>query len=348
MKAEGLATAKPEEGQKAEPAKPAASSDVDDTPREVKSEAGKNAWKTVKAERDQLAKERDELRAKLESGGKESQTRISQIEAELNKAKAEFDPVKFKQLSEEREQLWSTVRHLNVQALPEFKKNFTEPLKQLTQGVLASVSEADRPGLDWLLKQPQSAQRDQKLDEIMIGLSPLAASRIGNTVTRIDEIRARMENVLAQEEEVSKQYEAQQAADRERQTAQKKLEREQVLSAVASSIRSQKFPGLTEVDGDDKHNASVNAAFAQAETLTKELLDNPDAERIAKISFLATAYQAAIPSMKRQFEKLQEAEATIAKLTAAQPRTRDTSSSSGKSDLGEEKTPFRKAIGMTA
>ena len=336
----------PDEEVSAKPAKkePARAPD-DDTPPEVKSEAGKNAWKTYKERLKATEKERDELKLKYETETKGFAAKQAELEQKMTEAKAAYDPVEFERLKKEKDELWNTVRRTKVTELPEFKRNFTEPLDRITKAALESVTPDKRPQLEWLLKQPNSTDREERLNDLTSSLSSITTARLANAVVQVDEIRDRMNNVLAQEKEVSDAYEAQQLQIKERTTAQQKIDAQKAIEEAAAEIRNSKLPGFTEIEGDTAHNAAVAAAFEKAKSLGFNLAEKNDRRGIAKIAHMAVLTETLIPMLQKQFSEMEELKATIAKLQANQPGTRPASQSSGAS-TPDDKQPFRRSLGM--
>lgn len=156
-------------GKKPEPVAKEAVADDSDIPETIKSTKAADAFRKIKEEKAQLAKQLDELKA-----GKASNP---DYQAQL------------KTLQEERDALSERVRLLDVERHPEFVKKYEGRINGVFDSVKNLVG-TDGERLVGLLKSPESDYRNSQIDDIVDGLSPAKKAKLGALIVRYEEINS--------------------------------------------------------------------------------------------------------------------------------------------------------------
>lgn len=144
------------------------STDADsEIPETIKSTKAADAFRKIKEEKAQLAKQLEELKA-----GKSTNPNF---EAQL------------KALQEERDALSERVRLLDVERHPEFVKKYEGKINGVFDSVKNLVG-SDGERLVGLLKSPESDYRNSQIDDIVEGLSPAKKAKLGALIVKYEEI----------------------------------------------------------------------------------------------------------------------------------------------------------------
>ena len=146
------------------------STDTDsEIPETIKSTKAADAFRKIKEEKAQLAKQLEELKA-----GKSTNPNF---EAQL------------KALQEERDALSERVRLLDVERHPEFVKKYEGKINGVFESVKNLVG-SDGERLVGLLKSPESDYRNSQIDDIVDGLSPSKKAKLGALIVKYEEINS--------------------------------------------------------------------------------------------------------------------------------------------------------------
>ena len=141
--------------------------DDSDIPETIKSTKAADAFRKIKEEKAQLAKQLDEFKA-----GK-----VANPNAEAQ----------FKTLQEERDALSERVRLLDIERHPEFVKKYEGKITGVFES-MKSVVGTDGDRLIGLLKSPENDYRNSQIDDIVEGLSPSKKAKLGALIVKYDEI----------------------------------------------------------------------------------------------------------------------------------------------------------------
>jgi len=141
--------------------------DDSDIPESIKSTKAADAFRKIKEEKAQLAKQLDEFKA-----GK-----VANPNAEAQ----------FKTLQEERDALSERVRLLDIERHPEFVKKYEGKITGVFES-MKSVVGTDGDRLVGLLKSPENDYRNSQIDDIVEGLSPSKKAKLGALIVKYDEI----------------------------------------------------------------------------------------------------------------------------------------------------------------
>jgi hypothetical protein len=300
----------------------------DDLPPEVKSEAAKSNWKKLKEFKEAAEKRATEFEERMKVIQAEKEAR----EKEFADLRSQYNPDEIAKIKAEREQLHSQLRMRDVQALPEFKRFYTDPIEGAIKTATSLVPEEKRRQAEWLLRQPESPDRTAALESLAEGLSPLAAGRFGAVLDNLESKRSDMQSVLANEKDLVAGYEAQQIASRNK-----------AIEAASRQLAESKIPVFTKIDGNDAHNKAVDESFQ----LAAKYATVSAPSQVAQLAHWAVVGQRIFPNLQEALKRAEKAEAQIAKMTAAAPKPGATpSGGAAKGTPAATKKSFTEAMGI--
>jgi hypothetical protein len=311
----------------------------DDLPPEVKSDAAKSNWKKLKESKEAAEKRAIEFEEQMKVIQAEKEAR----EKEFADLRSQYNPDEIAKIKAEREQLHSQLRLRDVQALPEFKRLYTDPIEGAIKTATSLVPEDKRRQAEWLLRQPESADRTAALESLAEGLSPLAAGRFGAVLDNLESKRSDMQSVLANEKDLVAGYEAKVKQDQEQLTARQIASRNKAIEAASRQLAESKIPVFTKIDGNDAHNKAVDESFQ----LAAKYATVSDPSQVAQLAHWAVVGQRIFPNLQEALQRAEKAESQIAKMTAAAPKPGATpSGGAAKGTPAATKKSFTEAMGI--
>jgi hypothetical protein len=263
-----------------------------EVPKTIKSTKAADDFKAIKAERDALAK---------------------QIE-DLKKSPAANDyEAKLKALQEERDQFSEKLKLLDIERHPEFVKKYETKLGQINESI-RSVVGTDATKLDSLLKQPDSDYRNQQIDEIVESLTPAKRAKLGALLVQQEQLQ---QERGAEIESAKKDYDRTVARYREDAT---RKDQEAVRRAEATWQSVAKLAPELEVfqpvEGDPKSTEDINQSLQLAKDI---FAGNNSEEDLAKAALWAVAAPRYRQALYAQIEVNKRLQAELSKFKGAQP-----------------------------
>lgn len=337
------APAKPDE-KKAEATPPTPPAADDDAPAELKgNEKQMSRWKQLRMQEEQARKERDEFKTKYETETKTLGERAAQVEKELTETKARFNPEEYERLKTEREELFQKVRLLDVTRTPEWQKEFNVPMERAVKHVVAQVAEENKAKVEWLLKQPPSNQRTEALEEIASDMGPLRAGQIGIGVAAYDDVRSRMEAVLADEKNLVERHTQFQKEQDEANQAASKLkvakEFEATFETVKKDFAESGLPIFTRIEGNEAHNAEVEKAINEA----KSLAQNDDRAVRTRLAFGAVMGKHAVTALNAIIDENKKLTEMVAQFQRGLPSGQQKGADNGEQKVQTDR-PFSATV----
>ncbi len=318
--------AKPKE----QPVKAETAPSVDDEPpAEIKSEKGKSDWKTFKTKLAEAEKIKAELETKYTTETGTLKQQKEELERQFNELKSKADPEAFERLKGEREELSLRLRVKDVTSDPEWQKAFVAPVNEAMKEALAMVPAELQKKAEWMLKQPDSQERTEALEEMIGGLRPLAQSRFANALSKIDGTRARADALLADTPKLVERYEASRRVHGEAQANQAKVDKNRTFEAVAS-----KFTALPYAETPEESAKVAQEAVAQARTY----FESGDPEATARMANWAVFGEKAFPRITHLETALKNANDMIKQLQGSKPG--NGSVNQGSKNSNASKDPF--------
>lgn len=263
-----------------------------EVPKTIKSTKAADDFKAIKAERDALAKQIEELKKTPQSNDYEA---------------------KLKALQEERDQFSEKLKLLDIERHPEFVKKYESKLGQINESVRSLVG-SDAAKLDALLKQPESDYRNQQIDEIVESLSASKRAKLGALLVQQEQLQQERN---AEIEAAKKDYD--QIVSRYKDDAAQK-DQLAIQQAEATWQNVSKLAGELEVfqpvEGDPKSADEINASLQ----LAKEIFSgNNSEEDLAKAALWAVAAPRYREALYAQIEVNKRLQTELSKFKGVQP-----------------------------
>lgn len=288
----------------AEPVAATASTDADsDIPETIKSTKAADAFRKIKEEKAQLAKQLDELKA-----GKATNP---DYEAQL------------KTLQEERDALSERVRLLDVERHPEFIKKYEGKINGVFDSVKNLVG-TDGERLVGLLKSPDSDYRNSQIDDIVEGLSPAKKAKLGALIVKYEEINGERSAEIS---EAKQDYDAIISRYQQDNETNTKAALEQATKTWAKVSENARALEIFEPrEGDDEWNGELN----QRLSLAQQIFNGENSEEdLAKAALWAAAAPKYRELLYAQVEVNKRLQAELSKYRGSEPGVTSKATSSG-------------------
>ena len=276
---------------KREEPKPAAVTD-EEVPKTIKSTKAADDFKAIKAERDTLAKQIEELKKTPQSNEFES---------------------KLKSLQEERDQFSEKLKILDIERHPDFVKKYETKLGQINESIRAVVG-SDAAKLESLIKQPDSDYKSQQIDEIVESLTAAKRAKLGALLVQQEQLdqerRGEIESSKKNYEQIVSKY-REDATRRDQVAIQNAEATWQNVSKLASELEV-----FQPIEGDQNSAQQV----AQSLQFAKEIFSgNNSEEDLAKAAIWAAAAPKYREALYAQVEINKRLQAELSKFKGAQP-----------------------------
>jgi hypothetical protein len=286
----------------AEPAAAAASDDAD-IPETIKSTKAADAFRKIKEEKAQLAKQLDELKA-----GKSTNP---QFESQL------------KTLQEERDALSERVRLLDIERHPDFIKKYEGKITGVFDSVKNLVG-TDGERLVSLLKSPDSDYRNSQIDDIVEGLSPSKKAKLGALIVKYDEINGERSSELT---EAKADYDAvisKYKQDNEEGTKAALESANKTWQKVSTDARSLEI--FEPRENDEEWNTELNGRLS----LAQQIFNGENSEEdLAKAALWAAAAPKYRELLYAQVEVNKRLQAELSKYRGSEPGVTSKATSGG-------------------
>ena len=288
----------------AEPATAAAAaSDDADIPETIKSTKAADAFRKIKEEKAQLAKQLDELKA-----GKSTNP---QFESQL------------KTLQEERDALSERVRLLDIERHPDFIKKYEGKITGVFDSVKNLVG-TDGERLVSLLKSPDSDYRNSQIDDIVEGLSPSKKAKLGALIVKYDEINGERSSELT---EAKADYDAvisKYKQDNEEGTKAALESANKTWQKVSTDARSLEI--FEPRENDEEWNTELNGRLS----LAQQIFNGENSEEdLAKAALWAAAAPKYRELLYAQVEVNKRLQAELTKYRGSEPGVTSKATSGG-------------------
>lgn len=276
----------------AEATAPTAADDAD-IPETIKSTKAADAFRKIKEEKAQLAKQLDELKA-----GKSTNP---DFESQL------------KALQEERDALSERVRLLDIERHPDFIKKYEGKISGVFDSVKNLVG-TDGERLVSLLKSPESDYRNSQIDDIVEGLSPSKKAKLGALIVKYDEINGERASELS---EAKADYDAvisKYQQDNEEGTKAALESATKTWQKVSSDARSLEI--FEPRENDEEWNSELN----QRLSLAQQIFNGENSEEdLAKAALWAAAAPKYRELLYAQVEVNKRLQAELSKYRGSEP-----------------------------
>jgi hypothetical protein len=270
------------------------STDADsDIPETIKSTKAADAFRKIKEEKAQLAKQLEELKS-----GKTSNPNFEE---------------QLKTLQQERDALSERVRILDVERHPEFVKKYEGKINGVFDSVKSLVG-SDGERLVGLLKSPESDYRNSQIDDIVEGLSPSKKAKLGALIVKYDEINGERASEIS---EAKSDYDAiisKYQQDNEQGTKAALESATKTWAKVSENARALEI--FEPRDGDDEWNGELN----QRLSLAQQIFNGENSEEdLAKAALWAAAAPKYRELLYAQVEVNKRLQAELSKFRGSEP-----------------------------
>ena len=270
------------------------STDADsDIPETIKSTKAADAFRKIKEEKAQLAKQLEELKS-----GKTSNPNFEE---------------QLKTLQQERDALSERVRILDVERHPEFVKKYEGKINGVFDSVKNLVG-SDGERLVGLLKSPESDYRNSQIDDIVEGLSPSKKAKLGALIVKYDEINGEKASEIS---EAKSDYDAiisKYQQDNEQGTKAALESATKTWAKVSENARALEI--FEPRDGDDEWNGELN----QRLSLAQQIFNGENSEEdLAKAALWAAAAPKYRELLYAQVEVNKRLQAELSKFRGSEP-----------------------------
>ena len=290
-------------GKKTAPVAEEAEVDDSDIPETIKSTKAADAFRKIKEEKAQLAKQLDELKA-----GKSTNP---DYQAQL------------KALQEERDALSERVRLLDVERHPEFVKKYEGRINGVFDSVKTLVG-TDGDRLVGLLKSPESDYRNSQIDDIVEGLSPAKKAKLGALIVRYEEINSEK---AAEISEAKSDYDAVISKYQQDNEEGTKAALEQATKTWAKVSENARALEIFEPrENDEEWNSELNERL----TLARQIFNGENSEEdLAKAALWAAAAPKYRELLYAQVEVNKRLQTELAKYRGSEPGVSSKATSGG-------------------
>lgn len=280
------------------------STDADsDIPETIKSTKAADAFRKIKEEKAQLAKQLEELKA-----GKSTNP--------------DYD-AQLKALQEERDALSERVRLLDVERHPEFIKKYEGKINGVFDSVKSLVG-TDGERLVGLLKSPESDYRNSQIDDIVEGLSPAKKAKLGALIVKYEEINGER---AAEISEAKSDYDAiisKYQKDNEEGTKAALEQASKTWQKVSENARALEI--FEPRENDEEWNSELN----QRLSLAQQIFNGENSEEdLAKAALWAAAAPKYRELLYAQVEVNKRLQAELAKYRGSEPGVTSKATSGG-------------------
>ena len=281
-------------GTKKQQAEAPTSTDADsDIPETIKSTKAADAFRKIKEEKAQLAKQLEELKS-----GKTSNPNFEE---------------QLKTLQQERDALSERVRILDVERHPEFVKKYEGKINGVFDSVKSLVG-SDGERLVGLLKSPESDYRNSQIDDIVEGLSPSKKAKLGALIVKYDEINGEKASEIS---EAKADYDAiisKYQQDNEQGTKAALESATKTWAKVSENARALEI--FEPRDGDEEWNGELNERLS----LAQQIFNGENSEEdLAKAALWAAAAPKYRELLYAQVEVNKRLQAELSKFRGSEP-----------------------------
>ena len=270
------------------------STDADsDIPETIKSTKAADAFRKIKEEKAQLAKQLEELKS-----GKTSNPNFEE---------------QLKTLQQERDALSERVRILDVERHPEFVKKYEGKINGVFDSVKSLVG-SDGERLVGLLKSPESDYRNSQIDDIVEGLSPSKKAKLGALIVKYDEINGEKASEIS---EAKADYDAiisKYQQDNEQGTKAALESATKTWQKVSENARALEI--FEPRDGDEEWKGELNERLS----LAQQIFNGENSEEdLAKAALWAAAAPKYRELLYAQVEVNKRLQAELSKFRGSEP-----------------------------
>ncbi len=276
---------------------------ADEAPKESADKWPRSAqeWKKFREARDKAFAERD--------------ARIQEMETELGslRTKSTVDPNEFESVKQERDALSERLRVVSVEKHPKFERYFNQKTEAQFEMAKRLVGPEKSETVLALLKQDDTPERTQKLEEALADLPSLKQLQFGGVLNNLDAIRAERASEIAK---AAQTYE-EMVASEQKSGQDRRQHLEKTFEGSVSKLTGKEGSALFQPrENDPAWNNEVKSRIDAAKAI---LFSNQQPETLVEAALNAVAYKPLLKALKYSIDESAKLKAQIAELTKANP-----------------------------
>jgi len=240
-------------------------------------------------------------------------------------------PSDYEAIKKQAEEYSATIAQISVENHPKFKAYYDGAVNNQLELAKSVVGSDNAAAVTELLSMPESAARNEKIDELFATLTPSQQARLGGIVNQIANINNERSSEIKKSKDTYAALQKQNEVE-----AQGKIKVFETMFESETKKLQTEHPAFQKRDGDEAWNAEVDQRIAT----TKQYLFGRDLkpEQIIR----AAADAVALPVMLKQnlglLEKVATLEKQVQELSSASPRiASDKSTEAPNNGSGEPK-----------
>lgn len=254
--------------------------------------------------------------------------RVADLEKQIQQLKEAGPTDDVKALKEQLNQYDSIIRKTALTKHPSWSKQYEEPIENAIKAAKMVVGSDLSEEVETLLRMPDNAVKQQRLETLFDDLSAFKANRLAQLVATIDEKNFEKQEALNAWQETEKQYRTQ---EQQRENYLFRHTQEQLATAAEDIIRRVSDPhqgveAFMEVEGQPEWNQAVATRRSEIKKLIRPDLSPHDLAELVMQSVAARTYRDLLIESHKENEKLSS---QLNKIKATGPDYTQTTPSKG-------------------
>lgn len=261
----------------------------------------------------ELSKAKDDIERKLT----ESQTKMAEMEKQLQKFAAIPAPEEIEKTKKQLSEYETLVNRFYLEHDPKFKASFDAKIEKVVGKAKKAVGEENAERVEQILRMPDGPLRDEQLRQLTSDLDDeLGRTRLIQAIDDYSEVIDQRNGELAKAGEnlkALKNFDEVKSAEQKKQIMAERLT---VMEQIVANAAKQ-FEEFQPAEGNEAHNAMVKENLAYVKNWMSEDLTHADQAKLAvwAVKGIRSANKEA--ALTAMVSKLQE---QIKDMTAVQPR----------------------------
>lgn len=286
---------------------------------EAKPEAPKGQQETAKAERKRDpsgkfaavaddAPEPTQTHAEENEGIRSLRKQYEATKRELEALKTakvpQFEPEELAKLKSDLEEKEKIIARVKYEHSQEYRSKYEAPLAELVESAKALVDDEQHKAIEFLFDMPSGKKRLEAIERLIDSATPGRQAELLRLASDAAKLVGERNKAIGNPRERLAELERSEQARQEHIRQEQSKFASQLFEETAVKA-SKVFEMFRAKDGDDAHNQAVERRMKEAREF---MLGQPDASKIAEMTFYGVAGKEAIPLLRK-------ATAEIAKLT---------------------------------
>lgn len=265
-------------------------------------------FKSLKIERNKLAKERDAIKAEAEAKA----ARAAELETKLKELEGRAAPADYEQTKKERDAFHNQLLTFDTLNHPQVKARFEEQTKIAMETATAYLDGEDKAKVETALALPEGRYKQQQLQQVMSELDDMSRMNVLTAATELRKLNLEKEQ-LAKKAEANRSQMHENAQQEQRQRQQ---QFERVIDTVLTKTDAPGMELFQEKDGEEEWNSEVSNRRQVAKKL---FMGGFTPEESARFAAKAAAYDRAYDTIQKQEQAIGKLVGLIEQMQGASP-----------------------------